>query len=245
MPKCEVCSKIWVEGSGTVLCTRDPCPPNEAIAAWRQKHTGPFQAASTASTTTTLSAATPLKPTEKDTEWIDYKKKRSLKAQKKREHYITIEPGIGARGFYRWKAITWIRANESHFREITPDHHMTCLMFFAKSAGGLGYHAGCSGSPKDLGSSLKVLRTTYGISPKKATVCAEEHMLIEYSNVPYLFSISYNHTHGFCRACKWGCAALLEAKGIEDLADAVGGPRRSRRSQSQLRAAKGFAFLDL
>jgi hypothetical protein len=64
MPECKACFRTYEEGTGDVLCTRHWCPPREAVAAWRRAHTGPFRAASTASMTTRLPAATSLKPIE-------------------------------------------------------------------------------------------------------------------------------------------------------------------------------------
>ena len=65
-------------------------------------------------------------------------------------------------------------------------------------------------------------RETIGAAVEKETSCAEEVFLSKFGTSDWVFSLSYDSTNGFKRACRAGCSDLLFRLRITDLADAVG-----------------------
>lgn len=135
------------------------------------------------------------------------------------------------REFYRGQAI----ATYAHRITATRGSlgtHVGCIMFY-NSGGQLLHNIATSGAvSEDRLPALRGVRLKAHVALDKATICAEERLLVFYprpADNPYLFSLAFNETQ-LLRACNNGmrhdmgssnCTSILRSSGIEDLAHSL------------------------
>jgi hypothetical protein len=147
-------------------------------------------------------------------------KSSRAKRESKFKATATVEDKAKSKGAYKLTALekagaeweAWIRGEVT---AMTSQEGTVCLMFYPTSSGELLYDDDKSGFPQEIKSNLKALRKVSGVDANKASVCAEEHILVRGDGNKYLFSIAFDR-NGVKPACR-GCRALLQHYAIKDL----------------------------
>lgn len=155
--------------------------------------------------------------------WTVVKKRGQASAEKREARYVsssTVEGKARAKGANKLKAMqiadtAWDEWIKDQVTGMKSDEATVCLMFYVGGGGDLKYHWGASGYPTEIKAKLKALRTVSGVKADKASVCAEEHLLVGHDGNQYILSIAFDR-YGKKTACQ-GCRVLLKHYEIKDM----------------------------
>ncbi len=155
--------------------------------------------------------------------WTVVKKRSKANAEKREARYVsssTVEGKARAKGANKLKAMeiadaeweAWIKDTVTGMKA---DRATVCLMFYIGGGGDLKYHSDASGYPSEIKAKLKSLRQVSGVKADKASVCAEEQLLVDHDGNDYILSIAFDR-YGKKTACQ-GCRVLLKHYEIKDM----------------------------